>query len=173
MNTQIGSRKSTYTVIKNIPRIPVDAKGRQGRAATGSITITPGMAEAMEFVWGDMDGLPISFVGAKVVLVFWTNQYDKETHELEDNRLSDVVVLKRISPDDPYASTTTFTLTPGDTFKIGQAATNGTGVSWGIYLETTDGNWPAAVKTDGSRAGSVIIDRMNNIPIPEILNSTP
>ena len=173
MATQIGSRKSVYSVTKTIPRIPVDALGRQGRASTGVLRISPGMSEAMEFVWGDMDGIAVSLVDSVVVLAFWTPKKEIETHEIEETGYSDLVLLKRVKPSDPYRSTVTFTLTADDTRKISNARKEIGSVLWGIYLETSDGNWPAAVKSDGSRFGSVVIDTMGNIPDPEILNSHP
>lgn len=175
MTSQYSIHKTTvYNVQYNIPRVNVGLPGRQNRAGDGRLRLTPGMAEAVEFVWGNIDGVPINLNGFTVKLIFWapkTLGATEESPDLQTFGFGDgvIVVSKTLELQDPHAARGTVLITGEETFRLFAAQT---GISWGLYMINADNEvFATQVSVSGARAGQVVFDRSSNVPSAESIRS--
>ena len=64
-----------YNVQYQIPQIQVRAPGRQNRAISQTLRITPGMTEPINFILGNRDGKPYILLGYSIGMTgVWSYQ---------------------------------------------------------------------------------------------------
>lgn len=148
--------KMIINVQFNVPRYIVTTPGKQNRACTGEMRLTPGVAEAIEFQYSNTDGVPISLAGLTLRLVFWFQQNEYEL--LASNLTNNIVLAKDLHIDDPYKGICTVVLTDQETIKIAQ---NGrSSLRWSIYMINSDGDvFPTQITATGERFGLAYLDR--------------
>src|SRR5271170_7961943 len=128
------SNKQQLVVQYNIPRYVLATPGKQNRACSGYMSISPGMTEVIEFQYGNTDGVPISLVSFTLRLVFWFNQTKYES--LAFNLNSNIVLAKDIIIEDPHAGTCTTLLTDQETLILGGAGRST--LRWSICIINSD-----------------------------------
>jgi hypothetical protein len=149
----------------NIPRYLLGKPGKQNRACTGEMRVSPGITEPFEFVFMNSDGVAINLVGQKALVTFYfpQNQYDS----LSANLNSNIVLAKYILIDDPYSGTGTLVLTDQETLTL--ARTGRSTLRWCVTLIDSQGNYYAQqITSSGERYGILHLDR-SEIPTADIL----
>lgn len=155
-----------HNVAYDIPRHSVGHPGRQDRIVEGTLRVTPGMTEPMEFTWGTGDGVPINLSVFTAKLIFWTREsFASEAPDLLEHKTEGEVILsKDMEIPDPYEGIGSVILTSSDTDLIGRRDKD-TPVYWGVYLVNGDKEmFPATVTRSGARSSRVLVDRMNGSP---------
>lgn len=156
MTSQI-TETTVYNVQYVIPRIVLGTRGRQNNALTGSMKITRGAAEPIEFIWGDTDGIPVGLLGFTAKLVFWSpDPFDDE--QFLDGRKSEIIMSKPVEIKDPYKGIGFVMLTGEDTSRLGMAARS-RGIRWGLYLINENKDvFPCTVSEGGNRWGILHVE---------------
>lgn len=163
-----------YNITYDIPRISVGMPGKMNRAADGRLKITPGMTEPFQFIWGNMDGVPINLAGLRVKLVFWKSgriQRDGSPNLTSHGlTVGEVILQKAVDIQDPYAGDCIVVLNSDETMDLRQKSQESGSIRWGLFLINSDGDiFPASVTFNGSRYGSVNFDDESGMPLAEIL----
>jgi hypothetical protein len=162
-----GPIKQIISVQYNVPRYVIAEPGKQNRACTGNMRITPGIAEPFEFQYTNSDGVPINLSGFTITLVFWYsgNEYDNLPANLTS--ATGIIYAKHLSVDDSYKGKCTVLLTDQDTLAIGQ---NGrSSIRWSIYMLSDEGNMFATqITQNGDRYGICNLGPIN-FPSAEII----
>lgn len=149
----------------NIPRYIVSKPGKQNRACTGEMHISPGITEPFEFQYSNMDGVPINLTGFMLRIVFWFPQTEYES--LSSNFNSNIILAKDATIEDPYSGTATILLTDQETLVIGQGGRST--IRWSIYMISPDGDvFPTQITSNGARYGACYIDR-SDLPNAETI----
>jgi len=162
------SNRFIYNVEFNIPRVNITLPGRQNRSNDGILRITPGMDEVYEFVFGNMDGVPINLLPFKVKIVFWSRENLEIDHMQPGG--SKILFAKEIPVTDPYKGRIVCLFTNQDTLKI--ASESGTGLRWGLFMINEEGNvFPAQVDRNGGRNGTVMLNLDIGMPTAEVIKS--
>jgi hypothetical protein len=151
----------------NIPRYIIGKPGKQNRACTGEIRITPGIAEPFEFIVANSDGVPINLTDFTLRLVFWfpQNQYELLPANLGNN----IILAKDLIVEDPYTGTAGALLTDQETLVIGSGGRGN--VRWSIYfIDTNEPNntFAAQITSQGERYGICHLDR-SEVPNAETI----
>src|SRR5687767_13681466 len=126
--------KMIINVQFNVPRYVVTPPGKQNRACTGYMRITPGISEPLEFQYVNTDGVPINLSGFKLLLVFWFAQNEYEL--LPANLTNNILLAKYLHIDDPYEGKCTVVLSDQETLKLAQ--TGHSSIRWSIYMISID-----------------------------------
>lgn len=157
--------KIIVNVQYNVPRYVLATPGKQNRACTGFMRMTPGVTEAYEFVYVNTDGVPINLNGFTLRIVFWFPQPEYEL--LGSNIQSNIALAKDLTINSPYEGVCTLVLTDQETLTI---ARNGrTSLRWSIYMIGANGEvFPTQITANGERYGSLDIDR-SEIPNAETI----
>lgn len=169
------NQTSIYNVEYNIPRHVVGVPGRQNRTGDGRMKITPGMAEPMEFIWGNTDGVPIGLAPFTVKLMFWLTNRFRDTSQTPNLATltmaeSDIVLAKAIEVPQPHTGRATIMLVGADTMKF--AFVDITSVRWGLFLINSDGEvFPTQITSSGGRYGTVIVDLPAGLPPVDLIKS--
>src|SRR5678815_1197797 len=152
----------------NIPRYIIAEPGKQNRACTGNMRITPGVAEPFEFQYTNADGVPINLSGFTLTLVFWHPQTQYES--LAANMQSNIILSKSIAIDDVYSGKGTTLLTDQDTLTLAHGGRSS--IRWSVYLyDTTQNNMFATqITTNGDRYGICYVDP-SEFPSAEVVRS--
>jgi len=155
----------------NIPRVQVQMAGKQNRLTDGDFTITPSMAEPIEFVFGNQDGKPLSLVPFTIQFVVWIR--DSLVESAGDTvGSSNIIMNKKLLIDDPYANSVTMLLNGNDTLKLGQHAA-GNALKWSLFMINSDGDvFPMQVSQYGGRAGNLHVALADGFPLAEIIKTT-
>jgi hypothetical protein len=157
----------------NIPRYILGTPGRQNRACTGEIHITPGITEAFEFHYVNTDGVTISLANLTLRLVVWSNGGAGESCCEGGTGMAfpsnAIVFAKDLYVDLPYKGIATMVLSDQETLQIAQ---NGmTSLNWSIYMINAEGDvFPTQITSDGGRFGTLYLDA-SNIPNAETIRS--
>src|SRR3954466_5818374 len=121
----------------NIPRYIIGKPGKQNRACTGEMSITPGLAAPFEFIYANTDGVPINLAGFTLRLVFWFQQKDYDL--LPANLDNGIVMAVDLLVEDPYAGTCGLLLTDQQTLAL--SALGRSSLRWSIYMiDSISGN---------------------------------
>lgn len=161
------SNRVIFNVQFNIPRVNLSLPGRQNRSNDSFIRITPGMDEAIEFWFGNQDGVPINLIPFVVKIVFWKN-LSEDSNALPDR--SEIIFAKEIPVTAPYEGKVFCLLTNEDTIKIGSEGS--TGLRWSLFMINEDGNvFPAQINRNGDRFGTVVLNLHGGMPIAEVIKS--
>lgn len=163
------SNRIIYNVEYNIPRVNLTLPGRQNRSGDGVLRITPGMTEAIEFVFGNQDGVPINLVPFKIKLIFWVKQ-DQDIDEMTVGQ-SKILLSTEADVDEPYTGRIFMRLTDTETLLIAEEQTSF--VRWSLFMidEDTGDVYPTEVNRNGSRAGTVRMDIASGMPIAELVRT--
>ena len=162
------SNRVIYNVEYQIPRVNLSLPGRQNRSGDGCLRITPGMDEAIEFVFGNQDGVPINLLPFRVKLVFWVKQ-DMDIDEMVPNQTK-VIFTHEMEIQQPYNGRVFCLLTAEDTMQLSKESTSL--VRWSLFMINEQGNvFPAEVNRNGGRAGTVRMDFAEGIPMAEIIKT--
>src|SRR4051812_4061819 len=107
---------SIINVQFNVPRFVIASPGKQNRACTGEMRVTPGIANPFEFQYVNTDGVAINLTGFTLRAVFWfpQNQYES----LASNLQSNIILAKDLYVDGPYAGKATLLLTDQETLSL-------------------------------------------------------
>lgn len=164
------SNRIIYNVEHNIPRVNLSLPGRQNRSGDGVLRITPGMSEAVEFVFGNQDGVPITLVPFKIKIVFWVKQ-DMDIDEMVPGQTKIVFAATADSGTTAdYTGRVFMLLSDVDTLKIAEEQTSL--VRWSLFLINEQGDvFPTEVNRNGGRAGTVRADFASGIPTAEMIRS--
>jgi hypothetical protein len=147
--------KVIINVQYNVPRYIIAKPGKQNRACTGEMRITPGIAEPFEFVYMNTDGLPINLAGFKLLLTFFFPQAQYET--LAANMQNNIVLAKYLQVDQPYEGTAVTVLSDQETLQLAQGGRST--LRWTVYLISDDGNtYASQITAAGGRYGICHID---------------
>lgn len=159
---------TTFNVSYDVPRIQLGMPGRQNRAGNGTMRITPGATEPVEFIFGNQDGVALNLVPFQIKLVFWrNNNLDSDLSEIGH---TNIVLSKTASIDDPYSGRVLVLLTDTDTMALGQNGARS--LRWGVFMVATDGSvFPVSVTSSGARFGTVHLDLNSGIPSAELIRS--
>ncbi len=163
-----GPIKNFVSVQFNIPRYIISEPGKQNRACTGNMRITPGVAEPFEFQYTNVDGVPINLSGFTLTLVFWYPQAQYES--LAANMQSNVILAKNIAVDEVYSGKGTAFLTDQDTTVIAQGGRSS--VRWSVYIydKTQNNMFMTQITSNGERYGLCYLDS-SDYPSAEIVKS--
>src|SRR5580658_2810950 len=132
-----GPIKTICNLQYNIPRYVIAEPGKQNRACTGNMRISPGIAEPFEFQYTNADGVPINLSGFTLTLVFWYPQTEYDS--LSANLQSNIILAKNIYVNDAYKGTCTAFLNDQDTLTIAQGGRSS--IRWSVYmLDTVQNN---------------------------------
>lgn len=142
---------SIISVQYNIPRFVIASPGKQNRACSGEMRITPGIANPFEFQYVNTDGVAINLTGFTLRLVFWfpQNQYESLAFNLQNN----IILAKDLYVDDPYAGKATALLTDQETLDLARCGRSS--IRWSLYLIDQDsGNtFTAQITSNGDPWG--------------------
>lgn len=164
------SNRIIYNVEHNIPRVNLSLPGRQNRSGDGVLRITPGMSEAIEFVFGNQDGVPVTLVPFQIKLIFWVKQ-DMDIDEMVPGQTKIVFATRAESGNrEEYTGRVYILLNDQDTMKIAEEQTSL--VRWSVFLINEDGDvFPSEVNRNGGRSGTVRMDFASGIPTAEMIRS--
>lgn len=157
----------------NIPRYILGTPGRQNRACTGEMHITPGVSEAFEFHYANTDGVTVSLANLTLRLVIWTDGGAGDSCCEGGTGMAfpsdSIVFAKDLYVDLPYKGIATLVLNDQETLEIakkGQSSLN-----WSIYMINPEGDvFPSQITSDGGRFGALYLDT-SNIPNAETIRS--
>jgi hypothetical protein len=159
--------KTIINVQFNIPRFIVGTQGKQNRACTGDMRITPGVSEPLEFQYVNADGVPINLAGYTLRLWFWYPQ--KQYESLSSNMLGNMILAKDLHIDDPYKGTATTVLDDQETLQLAQGGHST--IRWSLFVITPEGDvFPSQITSAGERFGPCRLD-MSDIPNAETIKS--
>lgn len=163
------SNRVIYNVEYNIPRVNLSLPGRQNRSGDGVLRITPGMSEAIEFVFGNQDGVPITLVPFDMKLIFWVKQ-DMDIDEMTVGQ-SKILFAHKMEISEDYAGRVFCRLTPEETLSIAEEQTSL--VRWSVFMldQDSDDVYPTEVNRNGGRAGTVRLDIASGLPIAELVRT--
>ena len=155
-----------YNVQYQIPQIQVRAPGRQNRAISQTLRITPGMTEPINFILGNRDGKPYILLGYTIKFIVWAyDDMDSPVLYRDDRR---VVLSKTILITDPYCNSIPLVLTTQDTQKLGFETSRG--LRWSLFLiDSQKQIYPLRVSSRGGRYGTFIFDQESGMPPTEII----
>jgi len=154
----------------NIPRYNISLPGKQNRGATGNMRITPGMTEVIEFVYGNVDGVPISLVGFTLRLVFWYPNTDY-THLTADSA-QNVLLVKNVEVKAPYEGKCLVVLSGDDTETLNRIGRRS--LRWTIFIINEDGQvFPTQITAAGERYGIAHIEDSGMPPMEIIKGLAP
>lgn len=164
-----GPIKTIINVQYNIPRFIIAEPGKQNRACTGDMRITPGIWEPLEFQYMNADGVPINLSDFNLLLLFWypQTQYELLPANMETNK----VLLKQIYVDQVYKGVGYTTLSDQDTLTLN--ATGRSVLRWSIYIsDISDGTmFLAQITQNGERWGNCYIDPRELPTMDDILGT--
>jgi hypothetical protein len=147
--------KSIISVQYNIPRFIIGKQGKQNRACTGEMRLTPGFSEPLEFQYCNDDGVPINLSGYKLRLWFWYPQ--KQYESLSSNLQGNTILVKDITVENAYEGIATVMLSDQDTLTL--ARSGRTNIRWSIFIINSDGDvFPTQITSNGERYGMCHLD---------------
>ncbi len=164
------SNRVIYNVQYTIPRVNIQLPGRQNRTNDATLRFTPGMTEAVEFWFGNQDGVPINLVPFELKWVFW--KMNTMDHDELDIMQSEILLTKKVTiPEDMrYEGKALAVLEAEDTLKLVHGGSRM--VRWGLFMLNDEGQiFPCQVNQNGDRWASAILDIESGIPIAEIVKS--
>lgn len=170
MTSQL-SKNNTYNLEYTIPRIELGLPGRQDRSGTSRMRISPGMAEPMEFNWGNVDGVPLNVAGMSAKLVFWKSRTFDGTAYSSGDDMSEIVLTKILDVPDPHSGSGYTMLVGADTMKLWQASRI-TPIRWGMFLINGSGDVFPLQITPGQRSGTAEFDQQDQMPLGEMVRSS-
>lgn len=160
--------KTNYNVQYNIPRVYVQAPGRQNRLLDGDFRVSAGLSEAVEFFFGNQDGVPLNLLPFRIKFVVW--DYSGLAEETLSMGQSDIVLAKTLQVDDPYAGRVEMLLTDSETLKLGLRA--GRALRWSLFMINEDGDvFPMQVARGGSRYAPLYVDLESGLPPAELIRN--
>jgi hypothetical protein len=164
-----GPITQIVSVQYNIPRYIIAEPGKQNRACTGAMRVTPGIWEPFEFQYTNGDGVPINLSGFTLSLLFWFSDTQYET--LPANLQSNKVLLKQLHIEDVYAGKCTVCLSDQDTLTLGRSGRQS--LRWSIYMsDAAEGTMFATqITQNGERWGMCHVDQ-SGMPSMEIVLGT-
>lgn len=140
-----------------VPKIELGVPGRQARTMRGAISVVPGYSHPFEFVWGDLDGVPLNLLGLKAMLAVWA--VDRFGGGITARPAeAEVLLRKPIEIVDPHAGLGSAMLSADDTKLLGLKAED-FGLSWSVTLYDDDNAFLCTVTESGATHGSIQVER--------------
>lgn len=161
-------QRTEYIVQYNIPRVQVQLPGRQNRLMEGEFRVSPGLAEAVMFYFGNQDGVPMNLLPFTIKFVVWSPRIlDHQTVAMGQ---SDIILAKEIPVIDPYSGYVEMLLEHEDTIKLGLHA--GGNLRWSLFMINEERQvFPVQVSRSRGRFGTVIVDVESGMPQADLILS--
>lgn len=160
--------RTNYNVQYNIPRVYVQAPGRQNRLLDGNFHVSAGLTEAVEFHFGNQDGVPLNLIPFKIKFVVW--DYNGLTEETLSMGQSDIVLAKTLQVDDPYSGRVEMMLSSDETLSLGLRA--GRSLRWSLFMINGEGEvFPMQVARGGARYAPLYVDLESGLPPAELIRN--
>lgn len=161
-------QKTSINVQYNVPRVYVQAPGKQNRLLDGEFQITPGFTEVVQFHFGNQDGVPLNLVPFQIKFVVW--DYVGVLEPTVSLGQSDIILAKTITVDDPYSGIVEMKLTAEDTLQLGLHTNQA--IRWSLFAINQEGEvFPMQVARGGTRYGQLRMDLTSGMPSSELIKS--
>jgi hypothetical protein len=162
------SNRVIYNIEYNLPRVNLSLPARQNRSHDTILRITPGMTEAIEFWFGNIDGVPINLTHFTVKFVAWKMLKNDTIHTSLSQ--SEVVFSKEVEVQAPYEGKFVMVLSENDTIALARPGSGS--LRWSLFMINQDGEvFPGQITQSGTRWGTLVLDLDSGIPISEIIRT--